>query len=366
MDQRRRYKLYGANGSPYSCKIRSYLRFKRIPFDWVPPSFAMGVWPKKFSHIKPKVIPVLEFPDEFSMNESTAIIKKIEESTPNRSVFIQNNCYLQFISNIIEDFADEWVTKLMFGVRWNREIDQNFSSTFITYNIPYSKNLSQSRKFFCQNAVKRQVDRRGLVGCSDDDMIHSSLNEICSIMEKHLTNNYFLFGNRPTNGDFALYGQLGQFRVDCTSDSILREKYPLLFCWLYKMDDLSGIDIGNDDAMSFKFELCDAVLELLKICGNVYLPFLQANSNAIMNNKKEFNVNVKINEKEWIHKQNTFKWQARCLKALKKEFETIMSKNESSNENQGNGKVFGKDDLVKVLKNTNCWYYLNENVKSKL
>ena len=31
----------------------------------------------------------------------------------------------------LEDFADEWVTKLMYGFRWNRTIDQNYSSKWL-------------------------------------------------------------------------------------------------------------------------------------------------------------------------------------------------------------------------------------------
>eukprot|EP01083_Nonionella_stella_P233372 822293_1 len=271
-----RYTLYGGVGSPYSCKVRAYLRYKRIPFNWTPPLFVMGKWPNKFKHIRPKVIPVLEFPNGFSMNESTKIFQKIEEIHPNRSIHIQNNKCYQFISDLLEDFADEWCTKLMYGIRWNRTIDQDFGSTFITYKSPFS-----FRQIAKQTATKRQVDRRKVVGCDNDEEIHASFNELCAIFEIFLKNNHFLFGNVPTNADFAFYGQMRQFAVDMTSNAILRTKYPLIYCWLYMMDDLSGVTNNNKQ----EFKISDTVMKLLKICGNIYMPFLKANSEAL--NKKQ-------------------------------------------------------------------------------
>ena len=53
------FEIYGANGSPYSCKMRSYMRYKQIPFLWEKMQTIQGKserdatgWPKIFSHIK--------------------------------------------------------------------------------------------------------------------------------------------------------------------------------------------------------------------------------------------------------------------------------------------------------------------------
>ena len=70
--------VYGNNGSPYSCKMRSYLRFKRIPFIWVAGRPDPNC-DQRFKKLRPQTIPVLEFPDGSVMNESTTLIKKIEK-----------------------------------------------------------------------------------------------------------------------------------------------------------------------------------------------------------------------------------------------------------------------------------------------
>ena len=51
--------LHGANGSPYTKKVASALRYKQIPFTFhnLMPGDFQGDWEEKgFGHIKPKVV----------------------------------------------------------------------------------------------------------------------------------------------------------------------------------------------------------------------------------------------------------------------------------------------------------------------
>ena len=54
---------------------RAYLPYSRTPGT-------RAAWPDKYAHLRPKVIPVLEWPNGFAMNESTRIIQKVESETP--------------------------------------------------------------------------------------------------------------------------------------------------------------------------------------------------------------------------------------------------------------------------------------------
>eukprot|EP01084_Bolivina_argentea_P117786 209104_1 len=338
-----RLTLYGVNGSPYSCKIRSYLRYKRIPFDWTYPKFLMmEKWPKKFAHIKAKVIPVVEWPDGFSMNESTKIIQKIETDINNRSVIPTNKCHA-FLCDLLEDFADEWGTKLFFAMRFNRKIDYDFYAKYFSQQgVPF-----KMRKYFENTFKKRMRGRTKLVGCDNDEIIHASFHEICGIFETYLSSqsNIFFFGNNPTNADFAFYGQMYNFRTDMTPDSLLRERYQLLLQWLDQCDDLSGIEYKNE------FKISDIVMDLLKVCGNVYMPFLKANSDAIASGKGKkdmFEVDIVMNGKRYTHKQAPFKWQQRCLMTLRKKLNGLRNDE-------------GFKNLKSILQETNCWEVLNDN-----
>eukprot|EP01084_Bolivina_argentea_P065880 120088_1 len=326
MSTNNKHLLYGGNGSPYSCKIRSYLRYKQIYFEWRAPTFAMGKWPDKFNHIKPKVIPVIVFPNGYSMNESTKIIQKIEYDNNNKKRLLIttniNNIYIKFINDLLEDFADEWCTKLMYGMRWNKKIDQDFGALYILTNTK-EKHTENAAKI----AKKRQVERIKIVGCHNQNEINDSFIEICNIFEEFLrdknTENIFLFGSIPSSADFAFYGQMSQFRVDVTSNKILRDKYPYLICWLYKMDDLSGYYSTNKNTEYP--QITNIIIKLLTVCGNIYLPFLKANYYALLNKKNTFNVNLLINGKTYNHKQKSFKWQAKCFKTLQDTFNRLKS-----------------------------------------
>lgn len=114
------YKLYGALGSPYSQKIRALLRYRRLPHQWVDEGArrqaALGA-------VKAPVIPVLEYPDGTFANDSTPLVYDLEARHPERGV-VPPDPAQAFIAHLLEDFADEWLTKAMFGYRWLEEVDQ--------------------------------------------------------------------------------------------------------------------------------------------------------------------------------------------------------------------------------------------------
>ena len=74
------FRLYGAELSPYSIKVRSYLRYKGLAFEWLPRSNARQ---EEFArYAKLPLIPVLVDADETALQDSTPIIEKLEAQFP--------------------------------------------------------------------------------------------------------------------------------------------------------------------------------------------------------------------------------------------------------------------------------------------
>ena len=110
------YKILGAPGSPYSRKLRSVLRYRRIPFIWANRNSKEDV---NTPSVPVNLLPVLVLPGENgdyteAKIDSTPIIRFLEQHHPGRSV-IPLDPVMAFLDYLIEDYADEWLTKAKIG-----------------------------------------------------------------------------------------------------------------------------------------------------------------------------------------------------------------------------------------------------------
>jgi glutathione S-transferase len=109
-----RYRLIGSTASPYAIKLRALMRYRRIPFDWVIMTKALR---KQTEHLRPNLIPVLQYPDGTFRGESTTLAYDLETRHPERSV-IPDDKAVGFVCDLLEDLADEWAVKPLFLYRW--------------------------------------------------------------------------------------------------------------------------------------------------------------------------------------------------------------------------------------------------------
>ena len=122
-------RLVGGHGSPYSRKMRAVLRYRRIPFRWIHRGSAQDVGTPE---VPVALIPILVFPGEGgagdqAMIDSTPQIRRLEERYSERSV-IHPDPAVAFLDALIEDYADEWLTKAMFHYRWAYPADVHKAS----------------------------------------------------------------------------------------------------------------------------------------------------------------------------------------------------------------------------------------------
>lgn len=303
------YRLYGAIASPYSMKMRSLLRYRRIPFVWVDGE-AAG---EALKHVRAPVIPVLEYPDGSFANDTTPLIYDLEQREAGRSV-VPNDPAIAFLAHLLEDFADEWMTKSMFGYRWLEDIDQVQMSRWLAFDRNHGGGIEKSQAE-AEVFRTRQVGRMGIVGCTRENfpLIEASTRAVLCALEDHVTDGFFLFGSRPSLAEFALYGQLSQLGTDPTPQAMMRSDYPYTYRWLAHMDDLSGYD-GN-----WSGEPSDCALELVRIAGEVYAPFLAANAAAADAGEEEF----AFDAMGLSYGQGTFKYQVKCLAELRARYAAL-------------------------------------------
>src|ERR1700756_5779614 len=114
------YRIFGAEMSPYSVKVRSYFRYKAIPHQWILRNAESQAEYSK--HAKLPIVPLVVTPQGAGIQDSTPIIDKMEMLFPQPSIHPEG--VAGFISELIEEFGDEWGNKWMFHYRWTREVDQ--------------------------------------------------------------------------------------------------------------------------------------------------------------------------------------------------------------------------------------------------
>ncbi len=300
------YTLYGGLGSPYSMKMRALLRYRRIPFVW-----RQGQQAQEIARaMKAPVIPVLDYPDGERRNDSTPLIYDLEQRHKDRSVIPpdESDAFLAFL---VEDFADEWLTKAMFSYRWLRPVDQHRMSTWLSFDALSGGGRARFEKR-AGMFRDRQVGRMALVGCTQANapLIETSTRRFLAALDAHVTETHFLFGSRPSIAEFSIYGQLSQLGVDPTACEMMRADFPYAFRWLAHIDDLSGLDGAWRTPDAPRPAL---LTETLALIGAIYLPFLEANAAAAQAGKETFSFEAL----GFPYEQGVFKYQLKCLAELR-------------------------------------------------
>jgi glutathione S-transferase len=308
------YRLHGANPSPYSQKMRAIMRYRRLPFVWDNDGTARDV---AIAGQLPPVIPVLRFPDGRLMNDSTPLAYELERLHPDKRSIVPDDAGTAFLSDLIEDFADEWVTKVMFHYRWFYADDRKFAQLWISGDRMIGA-APAKRQAVMTAFNDRQVGRMAMVGCTEANkpIIEESYFRLLDILNPHVAQMPFLFGSRPSLADFGLFGQLVILATDPTPEAEMRRRAPDVFLWLLRLDDASGVEgswIKPAD------ELPAAVTSVLRLAGDYYLPFLAANRDAFGQGDTE--VVVKLTGQRYA--QAPFRYQVKCYDGLRKKFAAL-------------------------------------------
>ena len=312
------YKILGAPGSPYSRKLRSVFRYRRIPFTWANRNSKEDVNTPK---VPVNLLPVLVIPGENgdyseAKIDSTPIIRFLEAEQSDRSV-IPADPVMAFIDYLMEDYADEWLTKAMFHFRWAHKRNVDFAGSILprwTLNQlsdeeiePLSKNISE-----------RQIERLRYVGSNETtgEFIEESYQKFIELLSNHLVGRRFVLGDRPGSCDFGIFGQLTQLaQTDPTCRDLTLDVAPRVFAWCDNVEDLSGLEPKESDWIESD-QIPRTLSEIFKEIGRTYAPFLLANAEAVAEGKEEWE--SEIDGKLW--KQMSFVYQTKCLAWIREEF----------------------------------------------
>lgn len=326
-EQRQIQELMGAPGSPYTRKMLATLRYRNIPYRFERRLQALGDRHDRHRKQRPipkvQLLPTFYFKDDngdpIAVTDSSPLIRRFEQQYEGRSV-IPSDPALAFIDMLLEDYADEWLTKAMYHYRWYYQADIKKAGQILprwhAISAPEDQIQAMNKHF-----TDRQVSRLSYVGSNEvtKPIIEESFKRLIRRLDDHFSRQPFLLGERPGSCDFAFYGQLTCMALfDPTPQAIILAESPRVYAWVEILEDLSGYLVSGDDWIDMDHPP-ETLKALLSEVGRLYAPYLIANAKAVM--AKAEKMETVLDGQPW--EQTPFTYQAKCLNWLREAYQAL-------------------------------------------
>ena len=231
------YTFYGAELSLYSGKLRAYLRFKGIPHVEVAPNFyTFNVTIKR--RTGDAVVPVLVSPEGTWMQDTSDIIATLERRFPEAPV-VPSSPIKGFAARLFELWGDEFWLPTAMHMRWSHQAE----------NYPLFEH-DATMSFFpgWPLWISRLIVKKGLasmlagflpilgISAQTAPLLDRWTDLQLDALDRHFADQSFLFGSRPSLGDFGLIGPLyAHLGRDPWPKTNLIEPRRHLAAWVHRM-----------------------------------------------------------------------------------------------------------------------------------
>jgi glutathione S-transferase len=307
-----KYRIFGGGISPYSVKVRSYFRYKGIPHEWIVRDTNTMAEYKKYAKLP--IVPLVVTPEDEGMQDSTPIIETIEARVPEPTIHPDDGT-LRFLSELIEEFGDEWGNKWIFHYRWARDADQRSATERIVAG-GFPDASDEERQKLAEDIRERMSGRGWVVGSNEKTvpLIEDSFEDSIQLIEQHLANRSYLFGERPSLADFGLAAQIYQASTDPTAGAILSSGHDAICRWIDRMLDPKAE--GEFETWS---SLQPTLAPIFKIQVRPFLLWSAANAAALASGAEEFTVD--LDGRSWSQTVGgPQKYHAKSLREIRRKY----------------------------------------------
>lgn len=223
------YRLFGAETSAYSTKMRSYLAYKGVAFDWLPRTKAREDDFRTYSRFP--TLPVLVTASGFAVHDTTPMMEALEADSPEPSATPADPA-TAFLACVLEEYADVWLAKAVFHYRWTRKKDQRLAAARSIEEY-YAGEEPEDRKAKEDLAIETMIGQMRVMGLEGEigAVVEKSFKRFVKLLDDHLRKHLFIFGGRPSIADFAIAGQLIQMMKDPTPAKIIEKDGEFVAKW---------------------------------------------------------------------------------------------------------------------------------------
>jgi len=276
------HKLIVSVLSPFSDKAQAIFRYKGIPFERIennPKVSAELLVPRTGRHLVPGLIK----PDGSGLGDSSRIAEYADRLRPDPPL-LPREPRLEFLTYLLEDFFDEWLTKVMFCLRWTFPADGERAATTLARLMTTPESSEEQLREILPKRLRKQM--HSLIGGEQNaPFFEQEFQRIYETLDAHFAAHRYLLGPRPTLADFALWGQSKQLLDDPTAGGWMRRDYPHAARWVERF--IAGSYLA--DAQATGDWIDPSVLEpILRRLESSYFPWVLGNRHAVGAGSKTF------------------------------------------------------------------------------
>ena len=307
--------LYGMSCSYFTGKLEAYFQTKGVPFRFEEMNRKLFEACAEATGIVQ--LPCVQTPDGTWLTDTTAIMEQFETGdigSPLRPA----SPAAAFCSLLLEDLFDEWYWRPALYYRWAFDEDARLMSNQIARtlmrDVPFPLFLRRRYILHRQRVVYLKKD--GVTKETEpalEALYMDTLRELDAIFARRP----FLFGDRPCEADFGLFGPFFRhFFCDPTSGALMRRHAPHVTHWVTRLWKTRPDDLDGTEAIS---KVPEDLGFFFEIISKDYLPYLDANSQAVAAGAD--NVRYRAQGVGW--EIPTAPYRADCLNALKRRFAAL-------------------------------------------
>lgn len=316
------YTVYLADVSYFSGKLEAYLRYKEIPYQRIEMNAKTGV-EEVYKNTGMMKVPAVKTDKGLWLKDTTPMIDWFEKNHNEHSILPKNPA-VQFISKLIEDFADEgcWRTAMYF--RWSepsnaRYLGQRIGKEVLSgWPLPTSFTggyfrIRQTRTFLYGDGLSKITE----------PVIRQQYFDLLDCFNQLLEEQPYLLGNQPSLVDIAMMGPFYRhYFCDPEPAKIMRDQFPRVLEWVVRVWNSKGSQFSKTgldgiSIESFKHSGWQLILKEIVSC---YLPYLRNNARAWQSGEKYFDCEM---QGVTFKKLPVIHYRVYCLEVLEKLYQEL-------------------------------------------
>lgn len=308
--------LHGSNISYFTGKLENYFRLKGIPYR-----LSSMQAPKDFKRIEAAVgvmqMPAVELSDGRWMTDSTKIIQWFEQSLDQPSI-IPSNPVLRFLCFLLEDYADEWLWRPAMHYRWHYSEGAHFAGRHLADELMGGMLLPGAVKRYMMRRRQRSGYTTGDgITAENIPAVEAIYSQLLDQLQGILSQQRFLLGDNPSLADIGFSGPFFRhFALDPVPLEILRNRAPAVLEWVARLWGQTP----SSEPLDYSLDTVEALAPLLQDIGVSYLPYLNANVEAVEAGRQRFDVTI---NGAYYKGARVSQYRVWCLQQLRDHFEAV-------------------------------------------